>query len=78
MAGRRECGARLKSIDRNIGRAIALELAPAGAAAVVNARANQLEAEAVVRAVEPAGGRTCPRQQAAVRRRVNRVNTSIE
>jgi len=44
---------------RNIGRAIALELAAAGAAVVVNARANRLEAEAVVRAVEAAGGRAC-------------------
>src|SRR5207245_11763637 len=42
---------------RNIGRAIALELAAAGAAVVVNARANRIEAEAVVRAVEAAGGR---------------------
>src|SRR6266566_7361552 len=40
----------------------------AGAAVVVNARPNQLEAEVVGHAVEPAGGRTCPRQHAAVRR----------
>ena len=42
---------------RNIGRAIALELAAAGAAVVVNARANQAEADAVVRNIEAAGGR---------------------
>ena len=34
---------------RNIGRAIALELAAAGAAVVVNARANHEETQAVVR-----------------------------
>jgi 3-oxoacyl-[acyl-carrier protein] reductase len=44
---------------RNIGRAIALELAAAGAAVVVNARANRVEAQAVVRAVEETGGRAC-------------------
>ena len=42
---------------RNIGRAIALELAAAGAAVVVNARSNQAEADEVVRAIESAGGR---------------------
>lgn len=41
---------------RNIGRAIALELASAGAAVVVNARSNQTEADAVVRDIEAAGG----------------------
>ena len=41
---------------RNIGRAIALALADGGAAVVVNARANMAEAEAVVRAIEAAGG----------------------
>jgi 3-oxoacyl-[acyl-carrier protein] reductase len=42
---------------RNIGRAIALELAAAGAAVVVNARLNAAEADAVVREIEAGGGR---------------------
>jgi 3-oxoacyl-[acyl-carrier protein] reductase len=42
---------------RNIGRAIALQLAQAGAAVVVNARSNQAEAEAVVAEIEKAGGK---------------------
>jgi len=42
---------------RNIGRAIALTLAQAGAAVVVNVRANQAEADSVVREIEAAGGR---------------------
>jgi 3-oxoacyl-[acyl-carrier protein] reductase len=41
---------------RNIGRAIALALAQAGAAVVVNARSNRAEAEAVAREIEAAGG----------------------
>jgi 3-oxoacyl-[acyl-carrier protein] reductase len=41
---------------RNIGRAIALQLAQAGAAVVVNARSNKTEANAVVREIEAAGG----------------------
>jgi len=41
---------------RNIGRAIALQLAQAGAAVVVNARSNQTEADSVVREIEVAGG----------------------
>jgi len=41
---------------RNIGRAIALQLAQAGATVVVNARSNQAEADAVVREIEAAGG----------------------
>jgi 3-oxoacyl-[acyl-carrier protein] reductase len=41
---------------RNIGRAIALELAAGGAAVVVNARSNQKEADNVVREIEAAGG----------------------
>jgi 3-oxoacyl-[acyl-carrier protein] reductase len=41
---------------RNIGRAIALALADAGASVVVNARSNRAEAEAVAREIE-AGGR---------------------
>ncbi len=42
---------------RNIGRAIALTLAQAGAAVVVNVRANKAEADSVVREIEAAGGR---------------------
>jgi 3-oxoacyl-[acyl-carrier protein] reductase len=42
---------------RNIGRAIALALADAGAAIVVNARANKAEADAVVGDIEAAGGK---------------------
>jgi len=42
---------------RNIGRAIALALADAGASVVVNARSNKGEADAVVREIESSGGR---------------------
>lgn len=42
---------------RNIGRAMAIDLADAGAAVVVNARGNQAEAEAVVGVIEQAGGK---------------------
>lgn len=42
---------------RNIGRAIALSLASAGADVVVNARSNAAEAGQVVRDIEAAGGR---------------------
>ncbi|MSP48702.1 MAG: SDR family oxidoreductase [Alphaproteobacteria bacterium] len=42
---------------RNIGRAIALDLAAAGAAVVVNARSNQAEADAVVAEIAAAGGK---------------------
>ena len=42
---------------RNIGRAIALTLAEAGAAVVVNVRANKAEADGVMRETEAAGGR---------------------
>ena len=42
---------------RNIGRAIALALADAGASVVVNVRANRAEAEAVVGEIEAKGGR---------------------
>lgn len=41
---------------KNIGRAIALELAAAGAKVAVNTRASQAEAEAVVREIRDAGG----------------------
>lgn len=42
---------------RNIGRAIALALADAGASVVVNARNNRTEAEAVAREIEALGGK---------------------
>ena len=42
---------------RNIGRAIALQLTQAGAAAVVNTRSNQAEADSVVREIAAAGGK---------------------
>jgi 3-oxoacyl-[acyl-carrier protein] reductase len=42
---------------RNIGRAIALALAQAGAAVVLNVRANRAEADAVAREIETAGGK---------------------
>ena len=42
---------------RNIGRAIALTLAEGGASVLVNARRNRVEAEAVVREIEAAGGK---------------------
>ncbi len=42
---------------RNIGRAIALALAAAGASVVVNARGNAAEADAVVGEIEKAGGK---------------------
>ena len=42
---------------RNIGRAIALQLAQAGASVVVNVRSNQVEADGVVREIEAAGGK---------------------
>jgi 3-oxoacyl-[acyl-carrier protein] reductase len=42
---------------RNIGRAIALQLAQAGASVVVNARSNKAEADAVVAEIEKAGGK---------------------
>ncbi|MFO1111733.1 MAG: 3-oxoacyl-ACP reductase family protein [Bradyrhizobium sp.] len=41
---------------RNIGRAIALTLAEGGAAVVVNARSNRVEADAVVREIGSSGG----------------------
>ena len=42
---------------RNIGRAIALALAEAGASVVINARSNRAEAEAVAREIEAIGGK---------------------
>src|SRR5262252_1756140 len=42
---------------RNIGRAIALALAEAGTAVLVNARANRTEADAVAQEIVAAGGK---------------------
>jgi NAD(P)-dependent dehydrogenase (short-subunit alcohol dehydrogenase family) len=42
---------------RSIGRAMALELAPGGAAVVVNVRSNRAEADAVVKEIESKGGK---------------------
>jgi 3-oxoacyl-[acyl-carrier protein] reductase len=42
---------------RSIGRAVALELASAGAAVVVNVRANRAEGESVVKEIEAIGGK---------------------
>ena len=42
---------------RNIGRAIVLALAQAGASVVVNVRSNKAEADSVVREIESAGGK---------------------
>ena len=42
---------------RNIGRAIALTLADAGASVLVNARSNRAEAESVARGIEASGGK---------------------
>lgn len=42
---------------RNIGRAIAVALAHAGASVVVNVRSNQAEADSVVREIEASGGK---------------------
>jgi 3-oxoacyl-[acyl-carrier protein] reductase len=46
---------------RNIGRAIALNLAEGGASVVVNARSNRAEAEAVAREIESLGGKALVR-----------------
>ncbi len=58
-AGNELCGrvAIVTGAGRNIGRAIALALAEAGAAVVVNARASRGEAEGVSSEIERAGGR---------------------
>jgi 3-oxoacyl-[acyl-carrier protein] reductase len=42
---------------RNIGRAIALALARAGASVIINVRSNQIEAEGVVREIEAGGSK---------------------
>jgi 3-oxoacyl-[acyl-carrier protein] reductase len=60
VAGSKELAGQVAVVTgagRNIGRAIALDLADAGAAVVVNVRANRAEADAVVREIEAAGGK---------------------
>jgi 3-oxoacyl-[acyl-carrier protein] reductase len=60
VTGGRELTGRVAIVSgsgRNIGRAIALELAAAGAAVIVNARRSAAEAEAVADEIAKAGGR---------------------
>jgi 3-oxoacyl-[acyl-carrier protein] reductase len=60
MANGKELDGRVAVVTgaaRNIGRAIAVDLAAAGAAIVVNARTSEAEAQAVAREIEAAGGR---------------------
>jgi len=63
MNGARELENRVALVTgagRNIGRAIALELAAGGAAVIVNTRGNKAEADAVAGEIENAGGRALP------------------
>ena len=60
MAGSNELGGKVAIVTgagRNIGRAIALALAEAGAWIVVNARSNRAEADAVAREIAARGGK---------------------
>ena len=60
MAGTNELGGKVAIVTgagRNIGRAIALTLAEAGASVLVNARSNRAEADAVAREIEARGGK---------------------
>jgi 3-oxoacyl-[acyl-carrier protein] reductase len=60
MAGTNELGGKVAIVTgagRNIGRAIALTLAEAGASVLVNARGNRAEADAVAREIEARGGK---------------------
>ena len=60
MAGANELTSKVAIVTgagRNIGRAIALALAEAGASVVVNARSNRAEADAVAREIEVSGGK---------------------
>lgn len=60
MADNRELAGKVAIVTgagRNIGRAIAIALANAGASVVVNVRSNQTEADSVVREMEAAGGK---------------------
>src|SRR3954463_8568382 len=60
MAGNNELDGKVAIVTgagRNIGRAIALALADAGASIVVNARSNRAEAEAVAREIEALQGK---------------------
>jgi 3-oxoacyl-[acyl-carrier protein] reductase len=60
MTGRNELDGKVAIVTgagRNIGRAIALALADAGASVVVNARGNRAGADAVAREIDAAGGK---------------------